>query len=79
MIGDVPAFHAARLAKKFRAFLQGSQKSICDNINEYVHEEAMWLPSREALNDFFNEIDAIRMEVDRMEARMAFIRKEGCQ
>src|SRR5260221_13945940 len=53
LTGDIPAHHAANMMRKLNAFLDHSQKSIFDNINEYVHEEAKWLPSREALNDFF--------------------------
>ena len=73
LIGDIPAHHAANMIKKFNAFLDDSRKSICDNINEYVHEEAKWLPSREALNDFFSDIDLLRMDVDRIEAKMKMV------
>ena len=74
IIGDVPAYHTARALNKFKSFLDDSGKSIIDNINEFAHEEARWLPSREALNDFFSEIDSMRMDVDRAEARINRLR-----
>lgn len=76
MIGDVPAYHAFRLLNKFNHFLRGSEESMRNNIREYLHEEAEWLPSREALNDFFSEIDTIRMDVDRMQERISLLQRE---
>lgn len=69
-VGDVPAYHATSFLRNLSSWLSQSEKSLSQNINEYVHEEAKWLPSREALQDFFNEIDDVRMDVDRLEARI---------
>lgn len=76
MIGDVPAFHTFRLLNKFHDFLRGSEESMRSNIREYLHEEAQWLPSREALNDLFSEIDTMRMDVDRMQERISHLQRE---
>lgn len=75
LTGDVPAYHAARVFRKFSHWLSHSEKSMREDITEYVHEEVKWLPSREALNDFFTEIDIIRMDVDRIEARIKNLAK----
>lgn len=69
-IGDTPAYHAGRFITKIRGMLRHTDESLSQSINEYIHEEAEWLPSREALQDFFNDIDIIRMDVDRAEARL---------
>lgn len=69
-IGDVPAYHVNHFLKNVSAWLNTTQKSVVGNINEYIHEEASWLPAREALNDFFIEIDNLRMDTDRMEAKL---------
>jgi ubiquinone biosynthesis protein UbiJ len=70
MFGDVPAYHAGRVLRKFNSWLGTSENSLSENINEYVHEEAKWLPTRESLQDFFTEVDIIRMDIDRMEAKI---------
>jgi ubiquinone biosynthesis protein UbiJ len=75
LTGDVPAYHAARLFRKFNSFLSQSKKSFRQDMTEYLHEEAKWLPSREALADFFTEIDIMRMDVDRIEARIKNLAK----
>lgn len=70
LTGDVPAYHAGRMFRKLTAFLTNSNNNLCADISDYLHEEARWLPSREALNDLFTDIDRIRMDTDRMEARV---------
>lgn len=70
-LGDVPAYHLGRLARGIRGWLQSADDSLTQNINEFVHEEKQWLPTREALQDFFNDIDTLRMDADRIEAKMA--------
>ncbi len=73
VIGDAPAYHAARFLYKCKNILNDTAESVCANINEYIHEEANWLPTQEALQDFFADIDQLRMDVDRMEARINHI------
>jgi len=73
-IGDIPAYHASRIVRKVNAWLGEVETTLTQNMNEYIHEEAQWLPAREALQDFFSEIDSLRMDVDRMEARISNLR-----
>jgi ubiquinone biosynthesis protein UbiJ len=70
VVGDVPAYHAGRLLRGATQWLRKTTDSLSENVNEYVHEEARWVPAREALQDYFNDIDALRMDVDRAEARI---------
>ena len=70
IVGDVPAYHISRFVRGMGNWLRNTEKSLSENISEYAHEEAQWVPSREALHDFFNDIDAIRMDVDRAEAKI---------
>ena len=66
--GDIPAYHIGQLARKISSWVQHTNESLTTNINDYIHEEAQWLPTREALNDFFNDIDQLRSDTDRIEA-----------
>jgi ubiquinone biosynthesis protein UbiJ len=69
-MGDIPTYHASRFLKGIRHWFSATEKSMTHNINEYIHEELNWLPTREALQDFFAGIDHTRMDVDRAEARI---------
>lgn len=45
-------------------------KTIGRNLSEYVREEAQLTPSKNALEDFYEDIDTLRQDVDRLEARL---------
>jgi len=70
LIGDIPAYHTGRFIRDISTWLKNTEKSFATDVNEYVHEEAKWLPTREALHDFFAEIDTLRMDNDRLEAKV---------
>ncbi len=72
--GDVPVHYAGRLIRTARNFATHINQSFAQNVTEYVHEEKEWLPSRERLNDLFTDIDSLRMDVDRAEARINHLR-----
>src|SRR5579885_745642 len=65
-IGDVPTYHISRFIERASQWLQHTENTMAQNVNEYLHEEAEWFPSREALNDFFTDIDTLRMDTDRL-------------
>jgi len=71
LVGDTPAYHVSRFLQGMGKWFKQSEQSLTENISEYLHEESKWLPSREALQDFFNDIDTIRMDIDRAEAKIA--------
>ena len=73
IVGDVPAYHANRFIHRMTSWLNRAGASLTQDLNEYIHEEAKWLPTREALQDFFSEIDSLRMDVDRMEAKIRYL------
>lgn len=73
MIGDVPTHHAARIWKNARHWFNQTCETLSDDVNQYVHEETNWLPSKLALADFFNDVDALRMDVDRIDAKIRWI------
>ena len=70
LTGDVPAHHAGKLLKRASQWFKQLENSFTHNVSEYVQEEKNWLPSREALQDFFHDIDTLRMDTDRVEAVM---------
>lgn len=74
-IGDVPAYRVGRFIRHVGEWLQETNNKFTQNVHEFIHEEAEWLPCREALQDFFSDIDHLRMDVDRMEARITILRE----
>ena len=77
-VGDVSAHQLGRVVRDVKNFAERLRESLSRNINEYVHEEAELFPSEEALQDFFADVDTLRMDVDRLEARIENL-KRGCE
>lgn len=75
--GDIPAFRISQTLKGLGKWLRDAENSFNQNINEYVHEEAEWLPTKEALQDFFHDVDVLRMDVDRIEAKINQLNKDA--
>lgn len=76
MIGDVPAFQASKLVKSIRSWFGKNGKAFAQDINDYLHEEAAWFPVKEELQEFFTDIDTLRMDTDRLEARLTKLRSQ---
>jgi ubiquinone biosynthesis protein UbiJ len=69
--GDVPAYHLGQLLRRTSKWFKQSKETLSQNIDEYLHEEANCFPPLEALQDLYNDIDELRMDVDRFEARIS--------
>ncbi len=76
-MGDVPAHQLGRVARGAKKFVKHVRETLLQNTNEYVHEEVDLFPAREAVQDFFKEVDALRMDVDRAEARIERLTQEA--
>lgn len=74
-IGDLPSYQIGRLVKGIKNVHQRLQHNFLQNVDEYVHEEVMLFPPKEALQDFFNEVDQLRMDLDRADSRIENIKK----
>lgn len=69
-VGDVPAYQTGRIFRHLKNTSQRIRNLVSNNLNEYVHEEINLFPPEEALQDFFQAVDELRMDVDRIEARI---------
>lgn len=74
-IGDVASHQIGNFVRRTKQFSKRTREVIVQNVNEYVHEEVNLFPAKEALQDFFHEIDEARMDVDRLEQRMKGLQK----
>lgn len=74
-IGDVPAHQSGRFVRNLKNFSKNLHATFLQNTNEYIHEETNLCPPPEALQDFFHDIDSLRMDTDRLEARIEKLMK----
>jgi ubiquinone biosynthesis protein UbiJ len=68
--GDVPAYQTSRFVRQIKKVGQRIRKTLVYNLNEYLHEEINAFPPLEALENFFHDVDNLRMDVDRLEVRI---------
>ena len=40
------------------------------NLTEYLQEETKHLPAREEIEDFFDDVDNLKLRLDRLQAKM---------
>lgn len=67
--GDVVAHQLGSLFRRGLAFKRHVDESMQANITEYLQEELRVLPSREEVDDFFNDIDTLVLDVERMQEK----------
>jgi ubiquinone biosynthesis protein UbiJ len=75
LTGDVPAHQVSRFLHRAKNFNRRVCETLLRNVNEYIHEEKDLFPPLEALQDFFSDIDELRMDIDRLEARIQQIKR----
>lgn len=70
VLGDVPTHHLGNFVRYLKKIANDSESTLMQNINEYVHEEKAIFPANYALEDFYQEVDTINMDVERLAARI---------
>ena len=68
--GDVVAHQIGSLFRKGLEFKKQFSQSMRLNITEYLQEELRIFPSRNELEDFFNDVDELSLNVERLQARV---------
>lgn len=76
LIGDVPAVQLTKAVNSFKQWLTQSSSDFTQDINDYLHEEAACVPPRAELQTFFSDIDTLRMDTDRLEARIHLLKSQ---
>lgn len=69
-IGDVPAYKISKFIQRSKKWLGKRSDAFRNDMTDYLHEEKQWFPTREALNEFFEDIDELRMDTDRLKSRI---------
>lgn len=68
--GDVVAYQVGSLVRQGLGFKRQLSESLRLNITDYLQEELCLFPPREAVNDFFNDIDELSLRLERLTARV---------
>jgi ubiquinone biosynthesis protein UbiJ len=73
VIGDGPAYHAARVARGVLQWGRQAADSLARNVGEYLQEEGRDVPARAELEHFLDAVDHLRDDVDRADARLKLL------
>jgi len=75
--GDITAHKVGNCVRKTRDWGRESCEVVADNVGEYLQEELRLLPPREELNDFYNDVDILRADAERLSKHVhAFIESQ---
>jgi ubiquinone biosynthesis protein UbiJ len=69
-IGDFPAHQVGRLTRGVGAWSRRVVGTLTADVSEYLQEEARYLPSRSEVEEFLGEVDTLRNDCDRLDARL---------
>lgn len=72
--GDVVAWQLGSLVRQGLAFKQQVSESMQYNLTGYLQEELRLFPSKEEVDDFFHDIDALSLSVERLNAQLSYFR-----
>lgn len=73
--GDVVAHQIGSLIRKGIHFKNQFSQSMSNNITEYLQEELNVLPSHQELTDFYQDIDTLSLDVERLQAQVNLLTK----
>jgi ubiquinone biosynthesis protein UbiJ len=69
-MGDVAAHKLGNVARGLFQWGRQGLASLQDNISEYIHYESNSLPTRFEVNTFIGEVDNLRDDIERLNARV---------
>ncbi len=68
--GDVVAHQIGTLVRKGIEFKKQFNQNMRQNVTEYLQEELRVFPSRNELEDFYNDVDELSLNVERLQAHV---------
>lgn len=69
-VGDVMAHQLGQIARQSKGWLDDTAHAMRLNTQEYLQEEARLVPAEVELRTYLDAVDELRMDVDRLEARL---------
>jgi ubiquinone biosynthesis protein UbiJ len=74
-LGDALAHKFGRVVAKQKRFFKRATRSMKENVSEFLQEEANCLPPKQMLEDFYNEVDSVRLRAERLQARIDLMKQ----
>jgi ubiquinone biosynthesis protein UbiJ len=69
-IGDNAAHQMGRFGKGLQEWLKDTRAALRTDTKEYLQQETQQLPERHEINNFLNEVDKLRNDVERLAVRI---------
>ena len=76
-LGEIGAHQATRLVRKAKKFFTSAAAHFETDVSDYLRYEGRMTPTRDDIEKQHSEISAIAEDVDRLEARLALLRRAG--
>jgi len=73
VVGDIPAHQIGRFARMARGWTHRAASTTAQNFAEYLAHERQHLVPRNEGEQFLRGVDAVREDVDRLEARVGLL------
>ena len=74
-VGDIIAHQAGQVARNTTGWIKDSVDSMRLNTGEYLSEEAKFTPADAEIHHYLDQVDDVRMGVDRLQARIALLQQ----
>jgi ubiquinone biosynthesis accessory factor UbiJ len=75
LVGDVAAHQLGNVARSLIGFGQRAAATFTQNVSEYLQEEGRDVPSRTEADEFIADVDKLRDDVERIEARISMLER----
>jgi len=75
LVGDPVAHHVASTVRSVLEFGRRAAGTFARNLGEYLTEESRDLPARPEVEDWVEQVDRLREDADRLEARLALLER----
>ena len=76
IIGDASAHHLASLTKRIISWGRQAGNDVASDVSEYLQEESRDLVSKPELEMFYEDVDALRNQLDRVQARFEALKNK---
>jgi ubiquinone biosynthesis protein UbiJ len=73
LVGDVVAHQAGQATRSVSGWLKETAEAMQMNTAEYLSEETDTTPTESEVGDFMDQVDEVRMNIDRLEARIKLL------
>jgi ubiquinone biosynthesis protein UbiJ len=75
LVGDVAAHQIGNAARDVFRFGKRAKETLLQNVSEYLQEEGRDVPNKTEMNEFLRDVDTLRDDAARLEARINLLEK----